>query len=86
MTEAELIAHARAGLAHYKCPTSVDFVDALPRTVTGKVQKFRLREPLLGRPRQASRVTLNRGDYREFENATTRVRAHATGEHLPRRR
>ncbi len=45
VTEAELIAFARAGLAHYKCPTSVDFVDALPRTVTGKVQKFRLREP-----------------------------------------
>jgi fatty-acyl-CoA synthase len=45
VTEAELIAYARAGLAHYKCPTSVDFVDALPRTVTGKVQKFRLREP-----------------------------------------
>jgi fatty-acyl-CoA synthase len=42
--EAELIAHARAGLAHYKCPTSVDFVSALPRTVTGKVQKYRLRE------------------------------------------
>jgi fatty-acyl-CoA synthase len=45
VTEAELIAHARAGLAHYKCPTSIDFVSALPRTVTGKVQKFRLREP-----------------------------------------
>src|SRR5215207_294769 len=43
--EAELIAHARASLAHYKCPTSVDFVSALPRTVTGKVQKYRLREP-----------------------------------------
>jgi fatty-acyl-CoA synthase len=45
VTEAELITFARAGLAHYKSPTSVDFVDALPRTVTGKVQKFRLREP-----------------------------------------
>jgi fatty-acyl-CoA synthase len=42
--EAELIAYARAGLAHYKCPRSVDFVSVLPRTVTGKVQKFRLRE------------------------------------------
>jgi len=40
----EVIAHARAGLAHYKCPTSVEFVDALPRTTTGKVQKFLLRE------------------------------------------
>ena len=41
---AELIAHARDGLARYKCPTSVDFVDALPRTTTGKVQKFLLRD------------------------------------------
>jgi len=31
-------------LAHFKCPTSVEFVDALPRTATGKLQKFRLRE------------------------------------------
>ncbi|HKF92284.1 MAG TPA: AMP-binding protein [Acidimicrobiia bacterium] len=44
VTAAELIAHARDGLARYKCPTSVDFVDALPRTTTGKVQKFLLRE------------------------------------------
>jgi fatty-acyl-CoA synthase len=44
VTAEELIAFARAGLAHYKCPTSVDFVDALPRTVTGKVQKFVLRD------------------------------------------
>ena len=44
VTAAELIAFARDGLAHYKCPTSVDFVDTLPRTTTGKVQKFLLRE------------------------------------------
>jgi fatty-acyl-CoA synthase len=44
VTAAELIAHARDGLAHYKCPTSVDFADTLPRTTTGKVQKFLLRE------------------------------------------
>jgi fatty-acyl-CoA synthase len=44
VTAAELIAHARDGLARYKCPTSVDLVDALPRTTTGKVQKFLLRE------------------------------------------
>src|SRR4051812_25054799 len=40
----ELIAFTRRDLAHYKCPTSVEFVLALPRTATGKVQKFRLRE------------------------------------------
>ena len=43
-TAAELIAFAREGLAHYKCPTSVDFIGTLPRTTTGKVQKFLLRE------------------------------------------
>ena len=42
---AELIDHARANLARYKCPTSVDFVDALPRNGTGKVLKRELREP-----------------------------------------
>jgi acyl-CoA synthetase (AMP-forming)/AMP-acid ligase II len=54
-TESELIAHARAGLAHYKAPTSIEFVAALPRTVTGKVQKFRLRERYwAGRDRQVA--------------------------------
>ena len=45
VTERELIEHCRAEMAHYKCPSSVDFVDAIPRTATGKIQKFRLREP-----------------------------------------
>ena len=39
------IAHCRSHLAHYKCPTVVEFRDALPRTATGKLQKFKLREP-----------------------------------------
>ena len=43
--EAALIAHARANLAHYKCPTSVDFVEALPRNPSGKVLKRELRDP-----------------------------------------
>ncbi len=43
--EAELIEHCRNAMAHYKCPTSVEFRDALPRTATGKLQKFKLREP-----------------------------------------
>jgi acyl-coenzyme A synthetase/AMP-(fatty) acid ligase len=55
VTAEELIAHARAGLAHYKCPTSVDFVDALPRTATGKVQKYQVRAPhWAGRDRQVA--------------------------------
>ena len=40
----ELIAFCREHLAHFKCPSSVDFVEALPRTATGKLQKFKLRE------------------------------------------
>jgi acyl-CoA synthetase (AMP-forming)/AMP-acid ligase II len=35
----------RRRLAGFKCPTSVDFVAALPRTATGKVLKHVLREP-----------------------------------------
>ncbi|MFQ5698741.1 MAG: long-chain-fatty-acid--CoA ligase [Myxococcota bacterium] len=44
-SEDELIAFCRERLAHFKCPTSVDFRPELPRTATGKLQKFRLREP-----------------------------------------
>ncbi len=44
-TEQELIDHCRDRLAHYKCPTSVDFREVLDRTATGKLQKFKLREP-----------------------------------------
>jgi fatty-acyl-CoA synthase len=42
--EAELLAFCRESLAHFKCPTQVRFVEELPRTVTGKLQKFKLRE------------------------------------------
>jgi acyl-CoA synthetase (AMP-forming)/AMP-acid ligase II len=45
LTEAEVIAHTREHLAGYKCPKRVEFRDALDRTATGKLQKFRLREP-----------------------------------------
>ena len=44
LAEAELIAFCREHLAHFKCPTSVEFLDALPRTATGKLQKFLLRD------------------------------------------
>jgi acyl-CoA synthetase (AMP-forming)/AMP-acid ligase II len=40
----DLIAFCREHLAHFKCPTSVDLVAELPRTATGKLQKFKLRE------------------------------------------
>lgn len=43
VTESELIAFTRARLAHYKCPTSVEFVDSLPRNASGKLLKHVLR-------------------------------------------
>lgn len=53
--ERELIDHCRSRLAHYKCPTSVEFRDALARTATGKLQKFKLRQPYWdGRERQVN--------------------------------
>jgi len=44
-SEAELIAHCKARLAGYKAPTSIEFRAEIPRTATGKIQKFKLREP-----------------------------------------
>jgi len=44
VTEEELIAYCREHLAHYKCPTSVDLVDQLPRDPNGKIRKRELRE------------------------------------------
>jgi fatty-acyl-CoA synthase len=41
--EAKLIAYCRANLAHFKCPKTIVFGE-LPKTTTGKIQKFRLRE------------------------------------------
>jgi acyl-CoA synthetase (AMP-forming)/AMP-acid ligase II len=32
-------------LAHFKAPTSVELRDALDRTATGKLQKYKLRQP-----------------------------------------
>lgn len=43
--EQELIDHCRDRLAHYKCPTSIEFRTELSRTATGKLQKFKLRAP-----------------------------------------
>jgi acyl-CoA synthetase (AMP-forming)/AMP-acid ligase II len=54
-SERELINHCRARLAHYKCPTSVEFRSELARTATGKLQKFKLRAPYWeGRTRQVN--------------------------------
>lgn len=44
ITEDEIITHCKQRLASYKAPTSVEFRDAIPRTATGKIQKFKLRQ------------------------------------------
>jgi fatty-acyl-CoA synthase len=43
-SEQALIAFCRDHMAHFKAPKSVEFVTELPKTATGKVQKFALRE------------------------------------------
>ncbi|WP_232660696.1 acyl--CoA ligase family protein [Pseudonocardia sp. TRM90224] len=44
VTEEDVIEHVRSKIARYKAPRAVEFVDELPKTSTGKVQKFELRE------------------------------------------
>jgi acyl-CoA synthetase (AMP-forming)/AMP-acid ligase II len=44
-SEEELIDFAKSRLAGYKCPKRIEFRDSLARTATGKLQKFKLREP-----------------------------------------
>ena len=44
LTEDGVIQFARENLAHFKCPTIVEFVDNLPETATGKIRKVELRE------------------------------------------
>jgi long-chain acyl-CoA synthetase len=39
----DVVAHAAASLARFKCPTAVEFTDALPYSATGKVSKGKLR-------------------------------------------
>lgn len=41
----EIIEFCRQRMAHFKCPRAVELRDTLPRTATGKLQKFKLREP-----------------------------------------
>jgi fatty-acyl-CoA synthase len=43
----EIQAFCRGQIAHYKIPRYIRFVDAFPMTVTGKVQKFLMREAMI---------------------------------------
>ena len=52
VTEDELKLHVRSALAHFKTPQWISFVDELPKTATGKVQKFMLRSGKAGISRQ----------------------------------
>ena len=53
VTADELIGFARERIAHFKAPRSIDFVETLPRTPTGKILKRELRKPFwAGQERQ----------------------------------
>jgi fatty-acyl-CoA synthase len=55
VTERDLIEHCRSRMAHFKCPSSVEIRESLVRTATGKLQKFKLREPYwAGRARRVN--------------------------------
>jgi fatty-acyl-CoA synthase len=43
LTEADLLEFCRSRIAHYKCPRSIEFVESLPKTATGKILKKDLR-------------------------------------------
>jgi len=45
-TPDDIRAFCRAKLAHYKVPRHIKFVDAFPQTVTGKIQKFKIRDAM----------------------------------------
>lgn len=45
VSEQSLIAYSREHMAHFKCPTKVEFVEALPRNASGKLLKRELRRP-----------------------------------------
>jgi fatty-acyl-CoA synthase len=46
-TEEEIRAFCRGQIAHYKVPRYIRFVDGFPMTITGKVQKFVMRETMV---------------------------------------
>jgi fatty-acyl-CoA synthase len=52
-TEDEIREFCRDRIAHFKVPKQIWFVDEFPMTVTGKVQKFRMREIAAERMRES---------------------------------
>lgn len=53
-SEEEVRDYCKDKLAHYKIPKYIWFVDEFPMTVTGKLQKFRMREMAVERMKQQS--------------------------------
>ena len=47
LTETDVRAHCQGRIAHYKIPRHIRFVEEFPMTVTGKVQKFAMREQMV---------------------------------------
>ncbi len=56
-TVKELQDYVKSQIAPYKYPRAIEFVDALPRTETGKLQRFRLREQEQVRATSASKAS-----------------------------
>jgi fatty-acyl-CoA synthase len=46
LTDREVVAFCKGQIAHYKIPQHIRFVDAFPMTVTGKIQKFVMRQKM----------------------------------------
>ncbi len=51
LSEDELLDFCRSRIAHYKCPRSIEFVESLPKTATGKILKKNLRQAYGGKLR-----------------------------------
>ncbi len=49
VTEEDIRAFCQGRITHYKIPRDVQFVDSFPMTVTGKAQKFKMRETVESR-------------------------------------
>jgi acyl-CoA synthetase (AMP-forming)/AMP-acid ligase II len=55
LSEEDVISHCRKNLAHYKCPSSVEWMQEIPRNPSGKILKTELRKPYWqGRERNVS--------------------------------
>lgn len=49
MTKKELTDYCKGKIAHFKIPRYVEFMDDFPKTTTGKIQKFSLKEQMENR-------------------------------------